>query len=108
MYNLITIKDVFIVPFLLLLAYLISTKIRNKNIDDKPYYRYFRIGLFVKIFAGLAFALIYIFYYGGGDTVYYFWGSGSIVKMFGKDIPTFFPSFLIRLIVFEIFGVASG
>lgn len=90
MNNLITIQDALIVPFLLIVIYFIATKIKNNNIDDKPYYKYFRIGLFIKIWAGLAFAAIYLFYYGGGDTVYYFWGSGNIVKMFNKDIPTFF------------------
>ncbi|MBI9069880.1 MAG: hypothetical protein JEZ09_21485 [Salinivirgaceae bacterium] len=89
MHSLITIQDALIVPLLLIVAYFVATRIKNKNIDEKPYYKYFRIGLFVKIFAGLAFAAIYLFYYGGGDTVYYFWGSGSIVKMLGKDIPTF-------------------
>ena len=90
MHNLITIQDAIIVPFLLIVVYLISTKIKNKHITEKPYYKYFRIGLFAKIWAGLAFAAIYLFYYGGGDTIYYYWGTGNIIKMFGKDIPTFF------------------
>ncbi len=88
--NIITIQDAVIVPLLLVVAYFIATRIKNKHIKEHAYYKYFRIGLFVKIFAGLAFALIYLFYYGGGDTVYYFWGTGSTVKMLGKDIPTFF------------------
>ncbi len=90
MNNLITIQDALIVPFLLIVAYFVATHIKNKHIEEKPYYKYFRIGLFVKIFAGLAFALIYLYYYGGGDTVYYYWGTGSVVKMLGKDILTFF------------------
>ncbi len=73
-----------------MVAYFIATRIKNRHINDEPYYKYFRIGLFIKIFAGLAFALIYLFYYGGGDTVYYFLGSESIVKMVDKDMPTFF------------------
>lgn len=90
MHKLITIKDAFIIPLWLVIAFLWATWVRNKNISEKPCYKYFRIGLFVKIFAGLAFAGIYLFYYGGGDTVYYFWGSESIVKMIGKSFPTFF------------------
>ena len=90
MNSLITIHDLFIIPLTLMVAYFIATRIKNRHINDEPYYKYFRIGLFIKIFAGLAFALIYLFYYGGGDTVYYFLGSESIVKMVDKDMPTFF------------------
>lgn len=87
--SLITLQDLFIVPLTLMVAYFVATRIKNKHIKEKPYYKYFRIGLFVKIWAGLAFAAIYLFYYGGGDTVYYFWGTESLVKMLAKDIPTF-------------------
>ncbi|MDA3890623.1 MAG: hypothetical protein PF517_03050 [Salinivirgaceae bacterium] len=90
MNNLITIQDLFIVPFLLLVAYFVGTRIKNKHIKEKPYYKYFVWGLWVKIFAGLAFAGIYLFYYGGGDTVYYFHGTQCTVNMLAKDIPTFF------------------
>jgi len=71
-------------------AYLISNRVKNKNSKERPYYKYFQWGLYVKLFAGLAFAAIYLFYYGGGDTVYYFQGSESIIKMLGKNIPAFF------------------
>lgn len=89
MKDLITIKDAVIVPLLLVIAYLWATAIRNKHIEEKPYYKYFRLGLFVKIFAGLLFILVYLFYYGGGDTQYYFTGTRSIVRMITKDVPTF-------------------
>jgi hypothetical protein len=70
-------------------AYLVSTRIKNKHIKSEPYYKYFRIGLFVKLFAGLAFAGIYLLYYYGGDTTVYFLGSGSVVKMASHHFPTF-------------------
>lgn len=89
MKELLSIQDIFIVPFLLIVCYLIATRIKNKHIKEEPYYKYFRIGLFVKIWAGLTFAAVYLFYYGGGDTVYYFHGSQCIVKMAIKDFPTF-------------------
>ncbi len=90
MNNLITIQDLFIVPFLLVAVFLVGTRVKNKHIQEEPYYKYFTWGLWAKIVAGLAFAAIYLFYYGGGDTVYYFHGSQCIVNMLGKDIPTFF------------------
>lgn len=110
MLQLLTIKDAIIVPLILLIAYLVSTRIKNKHIKEEPYYKYFRTGLFVKLFAGLAFAGIYIFYYGGGDTMYYFLGSGNIVKMWGKHIPTFFKLLLGNhsAEVYSMFDVSTG
>ncbi len=87
--ELITIKDFLIVPVLLLMAWIISHHIAKKHINNEPYYKYFIWGLFAKIFAGLAFAVVYLFYYGGGDTTTYFLGTESIIKMAGKDFPTF-------------------
>ncbi len=89
MNNIITIRDAFIVPFLLIVAFFVSARVQSKNIDDKPYYKYFTAGLFVKIFSGIALVLIYTFYYGMGDTHYYYFGTQSIINMFGKDVPTF-------------------
>ena len=90
MNNLITLQDLFIVPLTLLVAYFVGTRIKNKHLKEEPYYAYFVWGLWAKIFAGLAFAAVYLYYYDGGDTVYYYWGSQSIFNMLGKDIPTFF------------------
>lgn len=94
MNKLISIQDIFITPFLLLVIFFISYNIAQKKIKENSYYKYFQIGLFVKIFGGIALALVYTFYYGVSDTAYYYWGSQSIVRMFGKDIPTFFKLLL--------------
>jgi len=90
LYNIIKIQDFFIVPLILVIIYVISTRIKNKNIEDKPYYKYFRIGLFIKILGGFVFVGIYLFYYGGGDTISYYLGTKSIVSMLGKSTYTFF------------------
>lgn len=94
MLNLITINDLFIVPFLMLVAWLAAHSIKRKNIEQYPYYKYFTWGLFAKIFAGLAFALIYTFYYGETDTHYYYWGSQSLSRMAGKDFDVFIKMML--------------
>ncbi len=88
MKELVSIQDLIIVPVLLAVIFLYTNYISNKHIEDKPYYRYFKWGLWVKITAGFAFAMVYIFYYGGGDTLYYYWGTKSIVKLFSKDFLT--------------------
>lgn len=87
--QLITIKDALIVPLILLVAWMIGNRITKRHIIEEPYYKYFKWGLFAKMFAGLAFSAVYLFYYDGGDTTTYFFGTESIVRMAGKDFPTF-------------------
>lgn len=81
--------DIFLVPAYLLIIYVVSTIITNREIGQRPHYKYFRWGLFAKLLAGLVFCSIYLFYYEGGDTLYYYSGSKSLVKLIGKDFSTF-------------------
>jgi hypothetical protein len=90
LYKLLQIQDFFIIPLILLVVYAVSTRIKNKNIEEYPYYKYFRIGLFAKILGGFVFVGVYLFYYGGGDTISYYFGSQNITNMLGKSVPTFF------------------
>ncbi|MFA6400951.1 MAG: hypothetical protein WCX31_04900 [Salinivirgaceae bacterium] len=109
-YSLITLKDIIIVPLLLLIAYFISTNIKNRHIQKESFYKYYRIGLFAKLWAGLAFAAVYLFYYGGGDTTTYFFGTESIIKMAGKDFPTFIKILIGNNTneVFSMFDYTTG
>lgn len=81
--------DILIVVVLLFFIYLIAHKIQTDNIDSFPYYSHFKRALFLRIAGGFAFACVYIFYYDGGDTQYYFTGSRCIVRMAGKDFGAF-------------------
>ena len=83
------IYDIVLVPFYIILFYIIATIIQKRNIEDKPYYRYFRLGLIVKLFAGLLFCGIYLFYYQGGDTLAYFSGTKVMSNLMIKDISSF-------------------
>lgn len=56
--------------YLFLVHYWANRKVR-RNADEHPEYKYYRPGLLFKVYSGLAFALIYAFYYGGGDTMVY-------------------------------------
>ena len=58
MREVITIVDVLIVPLYLLILWWIASSVKRKHIDSEPYYKYFTIGLMLKVFAGIAFALI--------------------------------------------------
>ena len=65
--DLLEIWEVFLAPIyiflIVLIAYFVPSQ-ENRKI--------FNIGLAAKISGGLAFTLIYLFYYGGGDTIVYY------------------------------------
>lgn len=57
---------------------------------DNPEYRYFVYGLMAKIIGAIALGLVYIFYYGGGDTTNYFESGKAYVNLFFKNTDLFF------------------
>ncbi len=65
---------------ILLIAYFYQ----RKHIENNPVYRYFIYGLFFKIFLGIAFCMIYIFYYEGGDTTGYYRSSEACINLLSK------------------------
>ncbi|MFM7218027.1 MAG: hypothetical protein ACKO1U_08425 [Bacteroidota bacterium] len=77
--------DLIVPPLFLALFYFIAQNIVKRRIASEPYYRYFLPGLFMKLFGGLALCLIYIFYFKGGDTLFYFNDGTVISKLFLKN-----------------------
>jgi hypothetical protein len=72
--------------FLVLLVYsipvfLILLMIKRRNEDLNPAYKYFLAGFSAKMFFGLIFTFIYLFYYQGGDGVAYFWSSRAMSNL---------------------------
>lgn len=76
----------------LFVIYLAGSAIRKRNIQKKPEYRYFVWGMWTKVFGGLFFAAIYLFYYGGGDTTSYYECSYAFYNLFFHDISRFFEA----------------
>ncbi len=89
MTNLLSATDLIIVPIILVITLWWARLNEKRHIEQEGYYQYFTKGLIFKFAGGLAFALVYLFYYGGGDTVYYFKGSAIIYKMAFKDFGAF-------------------
>ncbi len=50
----------------------ICVYIKLLKIKTLPHYKYFYIGLSAKLLGGIYFALFSVFYYNGGDTIFYF------------------------------------
>lgn len=55
-----------------------------------PGSNYLLRGYLLKVFGGLSFALIYIYYYGSGDTVEYFHGADTLGEIATSDPGTYF------------------
>jgi hypothetical protein len=85
--------DVLIAIFWLAVIIIISNsaKSRIKNKEVKAYYNY---ALFFKLFLALIYALVYIYYFGGGDTTAYWDGAVSLNKLLFHN-PTNFIEHLI-------------
>src|SRR5690606_41708911 len=60
---------------------------RHKNIRIKKYpeYRYYIWGLYVKILGNLFFSLIYVYYYGNGDTISFFLSGIPLAELAFED-----------------------
>lgn len=71
--------------FYLLLIYLYYARQKNMRIRTQPEYRYFLWGLFSKVLGGVAFSLIYFYYYDGGDTTAYFYSSKAMTNLMGQN-----------------------
>lgn len=81
--------DGVIVLVLFFIIYLYCSKIQEDNIETYHYYSHFKRAVLVKLLFGLLFACVYIFYYDGGDTQYYYTGARSIVRIAKKDFFAF-------------------
>lgn len=69
----------------LIVLYMWAARRKNLNIKRAPEYRFFIWGLMAKVLGGVVFSFIYFYYYGGGDTVSYFYSAVSLSKLAAKD-----------------------
>ncbi len=53
-----------------IILFVIVSATYNKN-KNSSHYRYYRLGFYAKFFAAIAFSIIYIYKYDGGDTAAY-------------------------------------
>jgi len=81
--------DFLLAPLVLFLIYAFARQIMQKNIQEFPEYRYFLMGLSVKIIGAITLCVIYGLYYNGGDTMNYYRDAVVMLKLLGKN-PTGF------------------
>ena len=85
-------------PMYLLLIHYLSNRIPRNKIDEHPEYKFYRRGFLAKIYGGLAFAFIYIFYYDGGDTTAYWIDAGRLAGLITSEPLCFFRNSQWRFI----------
>ena len=66
--------DIIYSIFLVFLIYTWAGSVQSKKQASIPAYKNFRIGLMFKVSGAILFCLIYVLFYGGGDTTNYFKG----------------------------------
>jgi hypothetical protein len=72
-------------PIYLVTILIVCSRIKSKNIVQFPEYKYFTKGIAFKLLGVSAFVSIYLFYYGGGDTISYFLGSKAVGNLILED-----------------------
>jgi hypothetical protein len=77
-----SIVDVIVAPMLLAIFFFNAKRIQGRHIEEQSEYRYYVTGLFLKLFGAIAICLVYVFYYGGGDTVNYYHDNTCVAKLF--------------------------
>lgn len=64
-----------------LVLYIYFSRKKSRNITNHPEYQYYLWGLLIKIFGAVVFCNVYFYYYAGGDTLGYFYGSVAMANM---------------------------
>ncbi len=75
-------------------ASIMAHNVYTKNIETRWNYSLYKKALFARIAFACIFLMVYLLFYGGGDTLYYFSGSRSIVKLAYKDFGATFRMLL--------------
>ncbi len=77
--------DLIVPPILIIIIFLVSKSRQLKHIELNPSYKYYMLGLWMKVMGGIAVCLIYILYYGFGDTMNYYNDCVVMVNLFFKS-----------------------
>jgi len=89
--DIIDLFDFILAPLYIIVILFIALNYQKKKESENPLYRYFIGGLLAKIFGGIGFLLIYIYYYGSdSDTTMYYNTSVSLINLAGKNMSVFF------------------
>lgn len=92
----ISILDFILPPLFLVILLVYAGIVKNKHMRINPSYAYFQKAIIIKVIGGICFGLVYVFYYGGGDTLNYFQTAGCIENLLFHDLDTFNSFFFTK------------
>jgi hypothetical protein len=75
--------------WLVYLVFLSTVIFLIQNFSKTKYARFMLPGFLIKVFGGLLFVLIHVYYYGFGDTFLYFQGSSVVAETMASDFGVF-------------------
>lgn len=85
-----SVKDFILMPVYLLIIFYVANQVKNNRIADNPLYKFYTRGLALKIVGGLLVCGIYLFYYGGGDTIGFYKSARLLARLGFVNQETFF------------------
>ncbi|MBL0127288.1 MAG: hypothetical protein IPP83_07460 [Flavobacteriales bacterium] len=74
----------------LVVLFAVFAREKSVMIKQHPEYKHYVWGLLAKVVGGVAFSLIYFYYYEGGDTIAYFYSAVSMARLAEQDPSTYF------------------
>lgn len=92
--NLLSVYDILLPPIYLIIVLSYAYVVTKRKIRTNPEYRYFTIGLIVRIIGAIALGLVYFFYYNGGDTVNYHQTATAYSNLFFQNEDDFWIGWL--------------
>jgi hypothetical protein len=94
MVDYLSIVDFIIPPILIIIIFIVSKNRQLKYIETIPSYKYYMWGIWMKVIGGIAVCMIYLFYYGFGDTLNYYNDCVVMVNLFFKS-----PGSLLKIVL---------
>ncbi len=91
-----TTLDLFLAPLYLVVIYALAFSHKNKHYKGHPLEPYFIPGLTIKLIGALLFAMVYQFYYGGGDTFWFYQGMDVFFNTFLQDPVAYFKMLFLN------------
>jgi hypothetical protein len=82
--------EVLLAPIYIIVILTFARKIQGENIDKNPAYNFFLKGLYLKIIGAISLCIVYLFYYGGGDTLNYMADTQVFLRLGSNDLSVFF------------------
>lgn len=84
-----SILDILVAPFYIIVFLAFARRKADAKIAENPIYEYYVRGLVLKLVMGTGLCFIYLFYYGGGDTLNYMHDARVMLRMMQTDFSGF-------------------